>query len=1220
MKVIRMPTTDLGALFANLWMRAADAAIARNRIVDAALREALRDRVRRPPGEVGSFIAEPLFEAMFGWYAADRTMQQLADEGLLHPALVAALANDQPITATGRQERNTFSRRRAPYRHQLESWRRLRSDPPRPLVVTSGTGSGKTECFLVPILDDLYRQRDRLGRLIGVQALFLYPLNALIASQQDRLSDWTEPANGEIRFCLYNGNTPPQVRQDEMARTPWEVRDRHTLRSAPPPILVTNATMLEYMLVRAADASILAHSCGRLRWIVLDEAHTYVGSQAAEMALLLRRTLHAFGVTPDKVRFIATSATLGEGDASRQGLREFVARLSGRLVDDVDVVVGERHVPVLSPRTHGGLSDDPAACRVREALACGPATLSKLSALCGDWNVLDLLGYARLAAEEKQPAFLPLRVHLFHRAQPGIWACVNPGCSGRSGTRLDNSSWPFGNILVRDAPTCSDCGGITLQVVVCDECGVPFLEAGDTAARRIRRWCERRDIDDFAAEAETEEEEPDDSLGQETDERVLLAQSGLPGGAVLVIDPITGLTPDVEQEGLIRLGRHSPNDGCPSCRARNSAQRRLFRPLRLGGPFMVANAANVLLDAAPEGETPTRSPHRGRQMLTFSDNRQGTARLAATWQRDAERGYARAVLFHAVTVGDPNTAGREADLQRELDTLVSVRQPTLDPIIARKRAELSKLRAGGLTWEQAKLQLGASNKEQPGLHQVWSGRDLAFSEDQALANLQLHAEFLRRPTRSNNLETMGLVALRFDAIEDAQSVPELFAERGATIQDWRDFLSIIVTHMLRASRAVNITDSLRNWIGQRAFPRIFVPADADGGLRRTEVRWPMIRQSGFQQSRIVRLLVHGLNLDLGDVRTTNLANDALMQAFTMLRSGTGIQPRWPNLQLDLTRARLVGLDWAFACPITLRLLDRCFLSITPYVPMVPGSRDLVCRVLKMPTLPYPWLRDANGEDRRAEAESWLRKDEAVESLRRDGVWTDLHDRLVLLSPFIRVAEHSAQQPGSRLRRYERDFKTGKINVLACSTTMELGVDIGGVTTVAMTNVPPSPTNYRQRVGRAGRRQEPLATYCPDDPLGWAMFDRPTEILERAIRPPRVALESRPIVRRHVNAFLLGQYLASSDCPAAQDRTRLPAVWFFGPADDENPPSKGFANWLRARFNDAVLNEALARLVAGTALAGAPDLIEVCAQEIQKFALAWCSERDAIVADLAGAQG
>src|SRR5690606_939498 len=101
---------------------------------------------------------------------------------------------------------------------------------------------------------------------------------------------------------------------------PNEVLTRETMRESPAPILVTNGTMLEYMMVRQVDAPILQKSrAGKtLRWIVLDEAHTYVGSQAAELAMQLRRVMHAFGVTPQDVRFVATSATIAGDDAAEQ--------------------------------------------------------------------------------------------------------------------------------------------------------------------------------------------------------------------------------------------------------------------------------------------------------------------------------------------------------------------------------------------------------------------------------------------------------------------------------------------------------------------------------------------------------------------------------------------------------------------------------------------------------------------------------------------------------------------------------------------------------------------------------------------------------------------------------------------------------------------------------------------------------------------------------------
>ena len=179
-------------------------------------------------------------------------------------------------------------------------------------LATSGTGSGKTECFMVPMLDDLLRD-DRKGRLAGVRAIVVYPLNALIESQRERLAAWTEALNDRITFALYNGLTPETPREVKRVLSGAELGDRRTIRKTPPSILITNVTMLEYLLLRAKDQPILERSQGLLRWIVLDEAHGYIGAQAAEMALLLRRVRAAFGAEPEQVRLMATSATISDG-------------------------------------------------------------------------------------------------------------------------------------------------------------------------------------------------------------------------------------------------------------------------------------------------------------------------------------------------------------------------------------------------------------------------------------------------------------------------------------------------------------------------------------------------------------------------------------------------------------------------------------------------------------------------------------------------------------------------------------------------------------------------------------------------------------------------------------------------------------------------------------------------------------------------------------------
>jgi hypothetical protein len=267
---------------------------------------------------------------------------------------------------------------------------------------------------------------------------------------------------------------------------------------------------------------------------------------------------------------------------------------------------------------------------------------------------------------------------------------------------------------------------------------------GNDAATRVSRWRETRATDEFAAEADREETETEENPDPEDDRRVLLADPSLSRGASLNIDPTTSLTPDIEQEGFVRLGRHEPDDGCPCCGASNSKVRHLFRPLRLGGPFMVGIAANVLLDAAPEGENALRSPHGGRQMLTFPDNRQGTARLAATLQREGERSYARAVMLHAVTVGDPGAAEDIAKLTMQLKTFENLAAaPGMSAVITQTQASLAKLRAGGLAWVEARRHLAVRNAEQPGLCQIWADRDPSFQRDEALADLQPHSEFLQ---------------------------------------------------------------------------------------------------------------------------------------------------------------------------------------------------------------------------------------------------------------------------------------------------------------------------------------------------------------------------------------------------------------------------------------------------------------------------------------------
>ena len=395
---------------------------------------------------------------------------------------------------------------------------------PRSVLVASGTGSGKTECFLVPILEDLSRERARTGTLTGVRALFLYPLNALINSQRDRLRAWCNGFGSDIRFCLYNGETPETAPSHEQARAGAEQISRQALRTEAAPVLVTNSTMLEYMLIRTEDQPIIEQSRGRLRWIVLDEAHTYIGSQAAEMALLLRRVLHRFDVDPTDVRFVATSATIGGTDAA-DDLQRFLADASGAPLNRVHVVTGERFVPPLPPldptrtpknmeglqaeQLYSALCHHPIARSIRARLAQKPTTLKALRQMSGlDAEKMTALLESASMARRNDEVFLPLRVHLFHRAQRGLWACVNASCSGRD--KNIGNGWDFGAVFPHRRTHCEHCHFPVFELVACMECGQDYLSAqetfsGNTGEQRLEPYLEAEDIDEFQLEVDLDD-------------------------------------------------------------------------------------------------------------------------------------------------------------------------------------------------------------------------------------------------------------------------------------------------------------------------------------------------------------------------------------------------------------------------------------------------------------------------------------------------------------------------------------------------------------------------------------------------------------------------------------------------------------------------------------------------------------------------------------------
>lgn len=1229
--------------------RAARAVLGQLGLTSDALREHLRTVFEQAPGEPGSYLAEPVFEAMFPWEAEQLTMRDLAGT-LLDPALVRAM--DKPPEEYAEHR---FDASRHPYVHQLASWRAFRERPRRSVVVTSGTGSGKTECFLVPILDDLARERQAGAPIVGTRALFLYPLNALISSQRDRLRAWTAAFGGAVRFCLYNGDTPERrVPANQQRRLPQEVLSRELLRESPPPLLVTNATMLEYMLVRAQDAPIIHASRDRLRWIVLDEAHTYVGSQAAELALLIRRVLLAFRVRPEDVHFIATSATMtsdGEGRAE-EGLRRFLADVGGLDPGRVSVIAGERAVPPIGdefeaqtealPSTEeldsldaeakfSRLAAVPALRKLRLQLARSAMPHSRIAKVLGMDPASDrarslpaLLDHGTSAKRGDQ-WFLPLRGHFFHRTQQGLWACVNGNCEGKCGTSLAEESWPFGTVFLERRERCLHCESLVFDVVICNGCGAPSLaceEVYEESGRRIAHRNFESDYDEFADELEL----LDVDLDAEGEER-----AAPPGNQRLLATP--GRRSDPTRVDL-RTGQIEPPESgarvglvlaevdgalaCPGCGARERGDQDVFRPVRLGAPFFLSVAVPTVLEhTLPFEDGAGGLPFDGRRLITFSDSRQGTARFAVKAQLDAERSFVRSILYQQLAASRRTPPGLSEEEHAELEALERI--PMLpQPLIDRRSVLRGRANNGDqaseveglLSWSEARQALQSSHAVRRWLGEQWNELALGAVPGKEVAKFCLYRELFRRPRRMNSLETLGLAALRYPHVErlSDERRPAEWRARGLPGKTWRQFLTIALDYFVRAYSAVDIPRDYVKWLGIPVRPLFLIGPDADRP-EIGQVRWPMVRARG-RRPRLVRLLAEYLRLDPESTEEAERINDLLREAWHTIQPTLSQFPDGAQLALE-EHVELREVHDAWICPVTRRVLPATLDGITPYLPENSDPAFTRCEAIRMPRLPLPFWRESGGRSwSRDEIGEWLESDAELQAVRRKGVWTEFSDRIASVAPYFRVVEHSAQQSGQRLRGYEERFKRGALNVLSCSTTMEMGVDIGGLSAVAMNNAPPSPANFLQRAGRAGRRGESVATsltLCKSTPHGEAVFRNPTWPFETALFVPRVALDSERLVSRHVNSVALSVFLCA--LALEDDAYRLRAGWFFDvPADDLRTPADRFVEWCREAGDDRV-REDLRWLVERTALEGVgPELLLMdCAEQLSLLAARWRDE-------------
>ena len=1162
-------------------------------------------------------LAEPVFQSIFPWESSEHTFAEHASTlGVLKPEFVEALSGNKV------DSEQRFPKDRRPYKHQTESWKAMLGEAKKTIVVTSGTGSGKTECFMVPVLQDLVNQ-NKQG---AIQAIFLYPLNALMDSQRKRVAAWCKALNPQVTFAIYNGDTKEPSKQEDKVALP-ELISREAIRETPPQILFTNPTMLNYMLLRNKDRPILEKSQGQLRWILLDEAHTYTGSAAAELALQLRRVLQAFKVTVNQVNFAVTSATMGDSEEAQIRLKTFVSQLTGKQPKDIVIIGGQRIIPTLNEvkaqdclkKINKDLNTSidleqvkqmrkklnrKAAVSLHELGECFDKKLA--SAAKADepthqhdekaceklLQVINALGekVEGLNADGTDSALLPTRMHLFARSIGGVYTCVNPECKRHKDIRL-----PIGSLTTYQRTHCSECGAPLLEVCTCGECRSTLVTGEANEEKGFRQRSTITDIDDnpFGIELEelTEEETEEDEKPAQSVDGYETFYYAMPekkleetGDNCLYYKVTEDQIENSEEKGYFfdPCGREfkSPGNGqwtkfsitndprprCPHCRALTTRAKYFRASAQFSGralaEIFLQEAQPIDVAKAESGNSEQGNVlYEGKKYITFTDSRQGTATSAQAINNDMERVWLRSEIFRRLyRLGEykrelpekwtEQDEERLTALNAALETNPAILSKSLSPEIEalekKKRQEPTITEPKPVTWEALLDDIRDKSASFRDLFtHISSARiNTSKSDDEqqprAYLNALVYNQFGSVSKQRSSLETMGLVHLEYPGLEHA-TCPTDFPDRRNG-QDWRDFLKLALDYHIRGNKNLQVKPEELRWSTVSNAYRSIFPPDS----KETEVdKWPQVstnkngRTINLIQPRLVLLLCAALGYETVDdlKKNKDTINGLLKDAWEFLSKNIlrGNEKYGYTLNLLGNDVRICISTKSYLCPVDKVLLDTVFCGYSPHLSgrLTPdnierfriATQEVVTKEgekkEELCTFETPFCPPLAEDKENESVSQWLRLTENFKQHKEAGLYNDWLERAFLETNIYLAGEHSAQIDRRILSQREKDFNEGRLNILSCSTTMEMGVDIGGISEVVMNNVPPQSANYLQRAGRAGRRAETKClafTFCPASPIGIATWQNPKAPITGNTDMPLLKMDSGILIQRHINAF------------------------------------------------------------------------------------------------------
>lgn len=1097
---------------------------------------------------------------------------------------------------------------RNPYLHQVESLEKFYHG--RDLFVSTGTGSGKTECFMWPMATKLVMEQMHspdTWKKRGIRTIMLYPMNALVSDQMGRLRKML--GNGEngfheiIRelapgaripqFGMYTGRTPypgdrdyhenvkyaGTIRRDILAQSDEvkkklrelgkypskydlekfadlleevdsvltdprdaELVTRQEMQNFCPDILITNYSMLEYMLMRPIEKSMwvvtqewLESSKENKLLFVIDEAHMYRGSAGGEVALLIRRVLHKLGIGRDRIQFILTSASVPSG--AEEKIYKFACELSAQDVnkntftiirgkdEPIYFTANEIDPSVLNDYDIDGLQADWSikkevikdfAERIHFEKNCdfndeksvevwlydclsglnpmrrimketrGSATsfgqlalkaFPDAKAIVAQKATSALLAIAPLAKNKDNQVLYPARLHMMFRGLQGIFACSNPTCCCRN----HDGSMGLGRIYLRKPGTRCRCGSMIYELLNERSCGALFLrgfvDASDGKSPFV--WNESGvQFTDDLKEVLFYIIPNDGSFKLKKDIKI--------GWLNTVAGRLDFYNDHTDEDGYIHVAfctaeiKGRPNQcmfkTCPKCEKKHFVATDFTT--KGNEPFF--NLVSEQFYVQPPAPKYTDLVNQGRKVLLFSDSRQRAAVLA----RDLTKAADEDAMKKALTV-----AAKELQEWAESHD----EQPTLSLLYVffLKVAYQHKLRffygnnEADLIKDLEKMEERYKKKGDTLKYTVLARKYFSHKPDQ-------YSEHLLRQLCSTfrSLTDAGLCWIEPCDIDD-----ETFDEIVAALKDAEIEMSMHEFNVLFSAWAMEIMTS-----------EYAVGSDIPDTIRRNITAYRQrlgVEDETELPPRIRNFLTdHGYSLDQIKVITSQLS--------TFLAKGTNTSTYYLNMDMI---ALHYGVDheW-YKCP-------RCS-GIFPYtvwgkcahcgkgVPHLMEGDDFkgidfwrapVLRAVKGD--PRALMTRINTEEHTAQLSH---KDQ------RDNTWSTTED-------------------------FEMRFQNVHVNndrpvdILSCTTTMEVGIDIGSLTAVGLRNIPPMRENYQQRAGRAGRKSAAISTivaFADNRPHDSYYFHNPKKIISGEPRTPWIDVNNLKLVSRHFNVMLVTEFFDS----------------------------------------------------------------------------------------------